>query len=215
MKNALATACPPKYVPISLVGDLRTWLRRFVTLVAYNGTNPVIAAAECDIHVPNASKHIRLRCRDINFDEHACQERLTFGSVERVHPRTRAAAQHIPLPVVAKIAKEEERLRMTQGAYAGTAVIPSQSIEDDITRKALRTVIGGEPGGDEIVLYRVALRLHATQLQNDIVFLRSDRTATTMFLPGDTVPRLPLRNVLKNTFVPFEGTGVWLFLSAS
>lgn len=215
MKNALATACPAKYVPISIVGDLRTWLRRFVTLVVCTGRNPVVAAAECDFHVPNASKHIRVRCRDIHFDEHACQERLAFGSVERVHPHTIGAAQQIPFDVVSCVAKEEDRLRLLEGAYSGTALIPSPTIEDDITLKALRTVIGGEPGVDEVKLYRVALRLHATQLQNDVVFLRADRTTTTMFLPGDTAPQLSLHNAAKNTFVPFEGTGAWLFLSAS
>ena len=81
--------------------------------------------------------------------------------------------------------------------------------------QALRTVIGGDPGSNEIALYRVALRLNATYLQNEVVFLRSDRTAATMFLPGDSVPQLSLQNIAENTCVPFEGSGAWLFLSAS
>lgn len=215
MKHARATACPPKYVPISLVGKLRTWLRHFVTFVADGEIDPIKAAAECDILVPDASPHIRLRCRSIHFDEHACQERLALGSLERVHPHTALAAQHVPLHVVKCVAKEEERLRMAHDAYIGSETIPSQSVEDDITREALRTVIGGHPGPHEVLLYRVAVRVNATELQNEIVFLRSDRTAATMFLPGDAVPQLSLQNVAVNTSVQFGGTGAWLFLSAS
>jgi hypothetical protein len=215
MTSAKATACPPKYVMVDDVNHLRRWLRQFVTCVTCEGIDPIAAAMYCDEHHPLAAPHIRVRCEGIHFDAHARQERLVFGSLEKVHPHTVDAAGRIPFPLIKRIALEETRLRLAKDAYAGTQTVPSNSVEDNITKQALRTVIGGTPGANEVALYRVAVRLHASSLHDDVLFLRADRTIATVFLPGDVVPKKLLRNVRNDTSVTFGDTGAWLFVSAS
>lgn len=195
---------------MDLVAVIKSWCGCFVDILLNTNLSVPEAVKQSDAMFPTASPHLRVRSSEFLFNAHGEQERLTFGSLERVHSRTVRAAERIPFDLVKRVAKVEERLRMQKGAYDGSDEIPDASVEDDMTARALYEVFEIPATPQHVTLYRIAVRLHQTALQNDIVYLRADASLPTMFCPGDTVPDLPFMGGRRMT-----ESGMWLFLSAS
>ena len=149
----------------------------------HEGLNSAIMHA--DLVCRSASSLLFIRCQQFqSVTMYMREERLALGSLENVQSDIIEAARKIPFELVRTIAEEECRLRLQPDIYTTGITF---SIEQKLAKQAIHNIMKKTPGKNEVLLYRVAARIHAKDLQG-VFLVTNDKTKKSQLYPGDVIP---------------------------
>lgn len=163
------------------------WFEIFIEHYTNSLENILDTVYEADSLFPNTGRELRVRCIQIVSKHYDRQENVALGSLENISDKVIEYSSRIPMHIVKAVALEESRLRMEDKYYKEYFVTPPETVEDAILKEAIEHVIGKIPASTDLLLYRIALRLHVNSMKNDSIFLKNDLTIKSNIRPGMSI----------------------------